>query len=79
MVLNWRKGNWIQLTYIHRSGDERGLYAFIESLEEFQAVMKKYKVLFEDIMEFSMNGKACSVELVRSLFFVRPELVVKEE
>ncbi|MGD6778818.1 hypothetical protein ACQCT3_00825 [Sutcliffiella horikoshii] len=78
MVLIWKKGKWIQLSFIHRSGSERGVYAYVENPQEFQAVMRKYKISFEDILEFFINDRACKYSQVRDLFLDRTPLVANE-
>ncbi|MGD6871208.1 hypothetical protein ACQCU1_03305 [Sutcliffiella horikoshii] len=78
MVLTWKKGKWIQLSYIHRSGSERGVYAYVENSQEFQAVMRKYKISFEDILEFSINGRECKYSQGRDLFLDGTPLVANK-
>lgn len=68
--MKWANGKWIQFSYVNHLGYECGHYAFIQSLEDFQEIIERYKIKFENVLDFSINGRDCDPYQVRSWFWV---------
>lgn len=68
--MEWPNGKWIQFSYINHLGYECGHYAFIQSLEEFKEIIERYKIKFENVLDFSIDGRECKVHQVKKWFSV---------
>lgn len=61
-------GKWIEFSYVNKLGYEYIHYAFINSVEEFKDIIIRYKIKFEDLINFSIEGKKYDVHQVKSWF-----------
>lgn len=65
--MNFVTGKWIEFTYVSQL-DYEYIHAFINSVEEFKDIIIRYKIKFEDLNDFSIEGKKCDVHQVKSWF-----------
>jgi hypothetical protein len=66
--MKWANGKWIQFSYINHLGYECGHYAFISSDDEFKEIVERYRIKFEDLRSFVINGKTCSPHNIKGWF-----------
>jgi hypothetical protein len=66
--MKWANGKWIRFSYINHLGYKCGHYAFIQSTEEFKDVADRYRIKFENLLNFEINGMKCSPHDVKGWF-----------